>query len=1703
MQAICLEGEAGPTGMAAGLSAAVCGSKLSVQFMWSFSYWSAYFLTWVIIPIMQGYEDAGDFTAKERLRTSVRTNLMLIGIVGAVAVVGIIILLATKEMAWDNIVSLAIGASNAFALITGALLLGYGLVEIPRGLWSHADLAERHKWLSVRVARAAQRLDQAHQELSTAIVIAQATSLQMPRHDPLRPMMEIIDAMASEDAGFKPSGGQIGENDMDYDADAKSMAALRRRLRNAQDNYSRCKTEYCTVVWEALQLEETLHNCYQGTGRYTSYLRAPRKGFFAPFLDVVEWWWRCAIRSHVVRAFALLLGLISLAILFAEATLLSQKWVDLSLFSVLVRAAALHGEAVQLIVFVPLVYLCVCTYFSLFKLGMFSFYYLVPGHTDSVSLLINCSMVSRYAAPMCYNFLSLIHLRHYNYVTGSVEPLVTVFEKRMGVLPKSFDRVYPLCMVAWSLLIALNVHHRLFDSVTHLLSHCRGLYSRTWRRLRFDDDDEGEDVGVDGRRVVVKGHMILQRERATIERGLPVGESVVPLARHFSSKDLHASSSASSLLSGHYSTPTKVPHTDPSSSSSADPLLDSRLAAVRPAGGKPAADSATTKDPEAASLLRAADTSSASVKYSGIIATGAAAGGSSAGGSARKPQRPPAGGASGASSGAASPAAGAAARVGLEASIKSSSAGDLLPLGREKSRQASVPGSPLLLSQAASPLVTARLPPISTSAHSTPHHLSTAVAAAPAGSVTPTRPLSPPSLLSSALGLSSAAMVSTPQRYLWSGQATAATAAGAGEQQELGTRQGSNHAVGVSPTESPLISGQRGAAAGAGSGGTIPGNSSSSSHWSQTLLESRWSQAVTSRLRDASSSSTMGRLRDILGSPRQLHKDEGDADTTVRSGGGSTQEAAPDLDRIFESLHARRAAAHTEDDMDDFEDQHGLLRTGMEQQTFMASSSRPILSFQPRLSLTSLQGFEEATLRVNPPSVVFDNQSDPVATLVKVDSANKQGCLLQVVRLLTDLDLVISKAYISSDGGWFVDVFHVVDQLGQKVTDESLIQFIKKALGATKDHPDPDAKTCLGKPVADEIDFEHSVIELTGYDRPGLLYEVSEVLTKLGCNVVGAEVWTHNNRVAIVVHITHAVNGGPVTHPAALAEMHDSLCSVMESDSIRIEARNSFFVGEAQTDRRLHQLMFADRDYEAAGIHVSPAGAADEKLRPSVSVGNLPGSQYTIIKLSCLDRPKLLFDTVCTLTDMQYIIHHATIESEDDVAFQELYIRTTDGSMLDTEAERERVVKCLEAAILRRTPKGMCLDLCAGDRVGKLSEKTGYHMALSPSPISFEPKISMARSSGFEEAALRVNPPRVVFDNHSDPVSTLVKVDSANKQGCLLQVVQLLTDLDLVISKAYISSDGGWFVDVFHVVDQLGQKVTDKSLIRFIEKALGASKEHPVPDAKTCLGKPVADAIDFEHSVIELTGYDRPGILYEVSEVLTKLGCNVVGAEVWTHNNRVAFILHVTEATNGGPVSEAAVLTEMRERLCSVMESNSIRIESRSSFFVGEAQTDRRLHQLLFADRDYETMGLNAFPTGVVEEKVRPSVSVANSPESQYTIIKLTCVDRRKLLFDTVCTLTDMQYIIHHATIESENDIAHQEYYVRTMDGSMLDTEAERERVGKCLEAAILRRSPRGLCLDLCTGDRVGLLCDVTRVFQTHNLSITAANIYQGSSTFI
>jgi UTP:GlnB (protein PII) uridylyltransferase len=108
----------------------------------------------------------------------------------------------------------------------------------------------------------------------------------------------------------------------------------------------------------------------------------------------------------------------------------------------------------------------------------------------------------------------------------------------------------------------------------------------------------------------------------------------------------------------------------------------------------------------------------------------------------------------------------------------------------------------------------------------------------------------------------------------------------------------------------------------------------------------------------------------------------------------------------------------------------------------------------------------------------------------------------------------------------------------------------------------------------------------------------------------------------------------------------------------------------------------------------------------------------------------------------------------------------------------------------------------------------------------------------YESLSIRINPPRVSVDNTSCNECTLIKVDSMNKPGILLEVVQILADLDLIIPKAYISSDGGWFMDVFHVTDQQGKKITDSKTIDYLEKALGP-KGQTTDGVKTWPGKRV------------------------------------------------------------------------------------------------------------------------------------------------------------------------------------------------------------------------------------------------------------------------
>ncbi|KAI6692215.1 hypothetical protein NL676_019925 [Syzygium grande] len=363
----------------------------------------------------------------------------------------------------------------------------------------------------------------------------------------------------------------------------------------------------------------------------------------------------------------------------------------------------------------------------------------------------------------------------------------------------------------------------------------------------------------------------------------------------------------------------------------------------------------------------------------------------------------------------------------------------------------------------------------------------------------------------------------------------------------------------------------------------------------------------------------------------------------------------------------------------------------------------------------------------------------------------------------------------------------------------------------------------------------------------------------------------------------------------------------------------------------------------------------------------------------------------------------------------------------------------------------------------------------------------LAVDDEFEKLVLRMNPPRVTVDNESSKKATLVKVDSANKRGSLLEVVQVLTDMNLMIRRAYISSDGEWFMDVFHVTDPKGNKLSEDDVVERIQQSLG-----PGIRSFRSLRSSVGVQAAMEHTTIELTGRDRPGLLSEVFAVLANLKCNVVAAEVWTHNSRMASVVYITDEVSSLPIDDPDRLAKIEQLLLFVLKGDRDMKRANTAVTVGSTHTERRLHQLMYADRDYDVDGVDGGSAG---DRNKLYVTVDNCTDKGYTVVNLRSPDRPKLIFDTVCTLTDMDYVVYHGTVIAEGPDAYQDYYIRHMDGSPISSEAERQRVIHCLGAAIKRRASEGIKLELCCDDRFGLLADVTRIFRENGLSVTRAEV--------
>ena len=154
--------------------------------LYAIPYWATQILTWLVLPLHQLYADAGDFTVRARLRTSVRENGLFYVVLAILGLVVMIVLVITKGISVGGIVSGAVAFSLSFSIATGVFLMGYGFSEIPRVCWLRSSLSGRKRWCARCMLRsgAACIAELARAGASTALASSAISSRRSTRSCP-------------------------------------------------------------------------------------------------------------------------------------------------------------------------------------------------------------------------------------------------------------------------------------------------------------------------------------------------------------------------------------------------------------------------------------------------------------------------------------------------------------------------------------------------------------------------------------------------------------------------------------------------------------------------------------------------------------------------------------------------------------------------------------------------------------------------------------------------------------------------------------------------------------------------------------------------------------------------------------------------------------------------------------------------------------------------------------------------------------------------------------------------------------------------------------------------------------------------------------------------------------------------------------------------------------------------------------------------------------------------------------------------------------------------------------------------------------------------------------------------------------------------------------------------------------------------------
>ena len=201
------------------------------------------------------------------------------------------------------------------------------------------------------------------------------------------------------------------------------------------------------------------------------------------------------------------------------------------------------------------------------------------------------------------------------------------------------------------------------------------------------------------------------------------------------------------------------------------------------------------------------------------------------------------------------------------------------------------------------------------------------------------------------------------------------------------------------------------------------------------------------------------------------------------------------------------------------------------------------------------------------------------------------------------------------------------------------------------------ATECAGKNLATQVGFDaaRGVTELTVFapDHPWLLSIIAGACALAGANIVDAQIYTTTDGLAL-----------------------DTIAVSREFDRDEDEARRAARIGEAIEKAVRGELKLP----ETIAKRTPPKGRLKAfAIEPEVTVNNQWSNRYTVVEVTGLDRPGLLYELTTTLSKLNLNIASAHVATFGERVVDVFYVTDLTGAQITTPTRQAAIKRPLLA----------------------------------------------------------------------------------------------------------------------------------------------------------------------------------------------------------------------------------------------------------------------------------------------------------------------------------------------------------------------------------------------------------------------------------------